>query len=106
MVAIDPCCVPTLSASLTSACVGRVEKSRRAGRAFKPGRETRQKRCVMPSMLVEEVFPEVIGDKGTLAERLTAEGESRGLPKEQIDLVLSIIPPRLMQSGAFLDRMT
>jgi len=57
-------------------------------------------------MLIENVLPEIVAEKSTVPERLIAEGISRGIPREEIDQLLLIVPPTIAQAGAFLDKMT
>jgi len=57
-------------------------------------------------MLIEQVFPKVIGGKSDLHGRLAAEGRDSGLSVQEIEALLSIIPLKLLTSACFLDRHT
>ena len=57
-------------------------------------------------MFIEQIFPGVVADKSTLIERLFAEGKTRGFSLEDTKAILSIVPKTIMESGAFLDKMT
>src|SRR4051794_35318219 len=54
-------------------------------------------------MLIDQIRPEVVGAKSTVPLRLKAEAASRGLTPAAIDLLMSILPPSLAQTGAFYD---
>ena len=57
-------------------------------------------------MLVERVFPQVLGGKATLYRMLTAEGKSRCLSDREIEALISIIPLKLLNVDCFFDRLT
>jgi hypothetical protein len=57
-------------------------------------------------MFIEQIFPAVVADKSTLLERLFAEGKARGLSREIMKVVVSVVPEALIKAGAFLDKMT
>jgi hypothetical protein len=57
-------------------------------------------------LLIDNVFPETALVKDLLPARLIAEAQTRNLPQEKIDVVLSILPIAIAQAGAFLDEMT
>lgn len=57
-------------------------------------------------MLIEKIFPAVVAEKGTLLKCLFAEGKNRGLSNEDTEAIVSIVPKTLIETGAFLDKMT
>jgi hypothetical protein len=57
-------------------------------------------------MWIERVKPEFVGDKGTLPDRLRAEGLSRGWHENEIDGLLAMLPTELSSSQCFLDKLT
>ncbi|MTV16323.1 MULTISPECIES: hypothetical protein [Bradyrhizobium] len=57
-------------------------------------------------LLIETVQPQLVGGVNSLLARLTAEGQARGLSKDQSDGVIAILPPNLAACGCFLDRLT
>lgn len=57
-------------------------------------------------MLIEKIFPAVVAEKSTLLKCLFAEGEKRGLSNEDTEAIVSIVPKTLIETGAFLDKMT
>jgi hypothetical protein len=57
-------------------------------------------------MLIEEIFPEVIGAKASLRDRLLDEFARMQISREEADQILSAIPPLLLETGCFLDRIT
>lgn len=63
-------------------------------------------RYKVEEMLIEQVFPKVIGGKASLHGRLTVEGKSRGLSPHEIEALISIIPLKLLKADCFLDRLT
>ena len=57
-------------------------------------------------LLIEAVQPQLVGGIDTLWARLAAEGQARGLSKDQSDAVIAMLPPNLAACGCFLDRLT
>jgi len=57
-------------------------------------------------MLIEKIFPAVVAEKSTLLKCLFAEGEKRGLSNEDTEAIVSNVPNTLIETGAFLDKMT
>lgn len=57
-------------------------------------------------MLIEQIFKEVVAEKGTLHERLLIEAKARAVPREHMDKIMSMVPSALINADAFLDRMT
>jgi hypothetical protein len=57
-------------------------------------------------LLIESVQPQLVGGVDSLLARLTAEGQARGLSKDQSDAVIAMLPPNLAACGCFLDRLT
>lgn len=57
-------------------------------------------------MLVEKVFPQVVGGIANLRDRLSVEGIVRGLQVDEIASLISIVPTTLLSSSCFLDRLT
>ena len=57
-------------------------------------------------MLIEEICPEVIGAKASLRDRLLVEFLLTQISPEEADLILAAVPPSLLISECFLDRMT
>lgn len=57
-------------------------------------------------MLIERVLPVFVSAKSTLRKRLFAEAEARGLSNAYADAIESLVPERLINAGAFLDRLT
>jgi len=57
-------------------------------------------------MLIDEVFPQVIGAKASLRDRLLQEFSLARISREEAERLLSAVPPLLLESGCFLDRMT
>jgi len=57
-------------------------------------------------MLVEKIFPQVIGGKATLQSRLETEGKENGLSAGEINELVSIVPLKLLNSDCFHDRLT
>ncbi len=57
-------------------------------------------------MFIDQVFPEVVGGKSTLRERLLAKAAASGWPEERANALIAIVPQRLKDSACFLDKMT
>ena len=57
-------------------------------------------------MIIDQVFPNVVGAKSSLRESLMAETVASGAEKETAITLASIVPARLLSSGCFLDKMT
>ena len=57
-------------------------------------------------MFIEQIFLAVVAQKSTLHERLRAEAKTRGVPNEDIEEIISIVPTALIDAGAFLDKLT
>jgi hypothetical protein len=57
-------------------------------------------------MFIDRIFPEVVGGKSTLRERLTAEALAQELSNEQATAIVADLPEGLLSSGCFLDKMT
>lgn len=57
-------------------------------------------------MLIDQVFPVVVAEKGVLRERLVSEAIAHGLTNDQANAILSDVPERLVEVGSFLDKMT
>jgi hypothetical protein len=57
-------------------------------------------------LLIEAAQPQLVGGIDTLWARLAAEGQARGLSKDQSDAVIAMLPPNLAACGCFLDRLT
>jgi hypothetical protein len=59
-----------------------------------------------PNMMIDEVFPQVVGAKASLRDRLLQEFSLAGISQEEAERLMSAVPPLLLDSGCFLDRMT
>lgn len=57
-------------------------------------------------MFIEQIFKGVVAEKGTLRERLLVEANARGVSREQMERIISIVPCALIGADAFLDKMT
>jgi hypothetical protein len=57
-------------------------------------------------MLIEKICPEAIGAKASLRDRLLAEFLLTQISPDEADLILADVPPLLLNSECFLDRMT
>jgi hypothetical protein len=57
-------------------------------------------------MLVQQLFPKVVGDTGTLAERLVAEANAHGIVAQRALEIITAVPPPLIDAPCFLDRLT
>jgi len=57
-------------------------------------------------MYIENIFPEVIGEKSTLKEQLKIEGAKTNFTQSQISELVKFIPEPLISSEAFLDKLT
>lgn len=57
-------------------------------------------------MLIDRIFPQVVAQKSTLQERLAAESAAGGMFQEDTAALFAAIPMELLNSGAFLDRLT
>jgi hypothetical protein len=57
-------------------------------------------------MLIDAIFPQVIGAKDSLRNRLLEECAQAQISREEAEQLLSAIPPLLLDSSCFLDRMT
>ncbi len=57
-------------------------------------------------MFIEQMFKEVVAEKGTLRERLLVEANARGVSRELMERIISIVPCALIDAEAFLDKMT
>jgi hypothetical protein len=56
--------------------------------------------------LIDEIFPQVVGAKASLRDRLFQEFSLERASREEAERLLSAVPPPLLESGCFLDRMT
>lgn len=57
-------------------------------------------------MLIEQVFPEVIGDLRSLRDCLYSECHAAGMNDEQFEQFLSALPEKLRVANCFYDKMT
>ncbi len=57
-------------------------------------------------MLIDQVFPAVVAEKGALRDRLVSEAIAHGLTNDQANAILSDVPKRLVETGSFLDKRT
>lgn len=57
-------------------------------------------------MKIDEIFPQVVGDRISLMEHLLCSALGRGLSPEDAKKDLAEIPAPLIAAGAFLDKMT
>jgi hypothetical protein len=57
-------------------------------------------------MIVEKIFPNVVGEKSTLLSRLLVEAKERGIKEAHINAIVSLVPPMLIGATSFLDKMT
>ncbi len=57
-------------------------------------------------MFIEQIFTQVVAEKGTLHERLLAEAKARAVPSEHMGKIMSIVPDPLINANAFLDKIT
>lgn len=58
------------------------------------------------AMLIDQILPQVVAEKGSLGERLTAEGAAIGMAEGDTATLLAAIPAELLNAGAFLDSLT
>lgn len=57
-------------------------------------------------MLIDRVFPEVVGDRTTLRQRLVTEAMSQGVEDAVANELVALLPVNLADAECFLDRMT
>lgn len=57
-------------------------------------------------MLIDRVFPAVVAEKSTLRDRLIAEATASGLTSALTESLLGVVPEPLINTNAFLDRLT
>jgi len=57
-------------------------------------------------MFIEQIFPAVIAQKSTLREQLIEESKGRGIKSLFMDDIISLVPKALIDSPAFLDKLT
>ncbi|MBU0462851.1 MAG: hypothetical protein KKD21_14000 [Proteobacteria bacterium] len=57
-------------------------------------------------MIIDKILPKIVGDKAYLNKCLADEGKSRGLTSQEIDLLLSSIPLKLLNAYCFFDKLT
>lgn len=57
-------------------------------------------------MIIDKIFPQVVGKKATMEKCLTEEGISKGEAADKIDVLLSSIPLKLLNADCFFDKMT
>jgi hypothetical protein len=57
-------------------------------------------------MLIEQIFKEIVNEKGTLRERLLTEAKARAVPREYMEKIMSKVPSALINADAYLDKMT
>jgi hypothetical protein len=60
----------------------------------------------MSELLIEAIFPQVVGAKANLRDQLLQECAAAGISAEEAESLLSVVPPRLLASSCFLDRLT
>lgn len=58
------------------------------------------------NMMIDEILPQFIGAKDSLRNRLLEECAQARISRGEAEQILSTIPPLLLNSGCFLDRMT
>ncbi|MCB2169744.1 MAG: hypothetical protein KQI78_18960 [Deltaproteobacteria bacterium] len=57
-------------------------------------------------MFIEQILPAVIAQKSTLRENLINELRNNGVQSMVIDDIVSLVPNALIDSPAFLDKLT
>lgn len=57
-------------------------------------------------MKIDEIFPQAIGDRSSLKERLVCNALDHGVSPEDAERNLAEVPAPLIDAGAFLDKMT
>jgi len=57
-------------------------------------------------MFIEQIFPDVIAQKSTLREQLIAESKDNDVQNVKMDDIISLVPKALIDSSAFLDKLT
>ena len=57
-------------------------------------------------MFIEQILPAVIAQKSTLREQLIAESKDKGVQSVVMDGIISLVPKALIDSPAFLDKLT
>lgn len=57
-------------------------------------------------MIIEQVFPDVIQEKDNMRSCLTVAALNNGLSNNEVEEILTLIPPNLLSAGCFLDKMT
>jgi len=57
-------------------------------------------------MMIDRVFPHVVGDRGSLKDQLFQRAMEQGLSKEQATERFASVPGPLIDAGAFLDKLT
>lgn len=56
--------------------------------------------------MIDQVFPHVVGDRGSLKDQLFQRAREKGLSAEQATACFAAVPAPLIDSGAFLDKLT
>lgn len=102
---------PARSAAMLRRVHCSAERNRRilaasASESFRQRDIMSKERNIPLKMLIDNVLPETALVKDRLTTRLLAEAQTRYLPQEKIEVVLSILPDAIAQAGAFLDEMT
>lgn len=57
-------------------------------------------------MMIDQVFPHVVGERGSLKDRLLQRAKEQGLSVQQATALFASVPAPLIDAGAFLDKMT
>jgi hypothetical protein len=58
------------------------------------------------ALIIDQVFPHVVGDRGSLKDQLFRRAKEQGLSLEQATERFASVPPPLINAGAFLDKLT
>ncbi|MDL1980721.1 MAG: hypothetical protein LWX02_04455, partial [Deltaproteobacteria bacterium] len=57
-------------------------------------------------MIIDKISPKFVGDKTPLNKCLADEGKNRGITSQEIDLLLSSIPLKILNVDCFFDKLT
>lgn len=57
-------------------------------------------------MLINQVLREVVAETSALRERLIGEAKENGMAEAEIASLLAVVPAQLLDTGAFLDKLT
>ena len=57
-------------------------------------------------MMIDQIFPHVVGDHGVLKDQLSQRARRQGLSVEQATERFAGIPAPLIDAGTFLDKLT